>query len=79
MFRPGMAAVMAAHAISKDLARDAEGRRSSSPVRAAHARPEATAVRRLTHGVVAAGRFFNLGRREVPEELREPRVATQAS
>jgi hypothetical protein len=60
---------MAAHAIIRDLARDAEAQRLSRSVRAPHVGRGGTAVSRLTHGVVAVGRFFHLARREVRQEL----------
>ena len=77
MFTAGMASGMAAYKI-QELVREAETQRLSSSVRAAHAGPEGTTVSRLTHGVVAAGRFFHLARREVRQELREPRLTAQA-
>jgi len=62
----------------QDLVRDVEARRLSISVRAPHADPEETTVRWLTHGLIAAERFFHVTRRKVPQELREPRLAAQA-
>jgi hypothetical protein len=68
MFTAGMAAAVAAYRI-QELVHEAEAQRFSSSVHSAHARPEGTTVKRLTHGVLAAGRFFHLARREVRQEL----------
>ena len=62
----------------QDLMHEAEAQRLSSSVHATHTGLEGTSVRWLTHGVVAAERFFHVARREVRQELREPRVAAQA-
>jgi len=77
MFQAGMAAAVAAYKI-QELVREAEAQRSSNSVHAAHARAAGGTIRRLTHGVLAQGRLFHVARREVGQELRGPRLATQA-
>lgn len=68
MFKAGMAAGLAAYAI-QDLMREAEAQRLSNSVHAAHAGLEGTTARWLTHGALAAERFFHVARREVRQGL----------
>lgn len=65
----------------QDLVREAEAQRLSGSVHAAHAGLEGTTARLahgLTHGALAAERFFHVAHHEVRQGLRGARVATQA-
>ena len=53
----------------QNLVQEGEAQRLSSSVRAAHVGRGGTAVRRLMHGVVAAGRFFRVAHPEVQQGL----------